>query len=175
MKFDSIAEIFSANDDAHSELKHVLADVTEDRSNKRIYGEAWNIAEIVEHISIVDEGASKICAKLLGKAEAAAAASVGVTVSDNFLKHYSAISEVKLEAPDRVKPTGEQTVAQSLSRIDENRARLRDLIPRFESSDGGAKFPHPYFGDMTAVEWLILIGGHERRHTEQIRRLLAKH
>jgi len=36
MKFDSIAEIFSSNDDAHYELKRVLADVAEDRVNNAL-------------------------------------------------------------------------------------------------------------------------------------------
>jgi hypothetical protein len=48
------------------------------------------------------------------------------------------------------------------------------MIPQFEASSGEATFPHPYFGEMTAVEWLILAGGHEKRHTDQIRRLLDK-
>lgn len=176
MKFNSIAEICSANEAIHDELKAFLSSVDDDRAQRRVEGEAWNVAEIVEHISMVDEGVCRISAKILGESETARAASAasGVTVSDNFLKHYSTISDVKLEAPDRVRPTGEKTIAQSLSRIDENLARLREMVPQFEAASGEATFPHPYFGEMTAIEWLILAGGHEKRHTEQIRRLLEK-
>jgi hypothetical protein len=175
MKFNSIAEICSANDEIHAQLVDLISNIDNERAHKRVDGEDWSVAEIVEHISMVDEGVSRICAKLLGKPETAKALSAaGVTVSDNFLKHYSSINDVKLVAPDRVRPTGEQTIARSLSSIGENLARLREMIPQFEASSGEATFPHPYFGEMTAVEWLILAGGHEKRHTDQIRRLLDK-
>ena len=174
MNFKTIADIYAANAEIHDGLKNLVSTISENQAHASIDGEPWTITQIVEHISIVDEGASKICARLLGKSEAVAAAAGGVTVSDNFRKHYSMINEVKLEAPDRVQPTGTQTIAESIARIDGNRARLGELRSSFEITDDTAKFPHPYFGDMSAVEWLILIGGHEQRHADQIRRLLDR-
>ena len=35
------------------------------------------------------------------------------------------------------------------------------------------KFPHPFFGELSATEWLVLLGGHEARHTAQIERILS--
>jgi len=44
----------------------------------------------------------------------------------------------------------------------------------FETNDGNQnKFPHPYFGDLSAIEWLVLIGGHEVRHLRQIKGMIA--
>lgn len=176
MNFKSVADIYAANDAIHAGLKDLVSTISEEQARASVEGSEWTIAQIVEHISIVDEGASKICSKLLRKLEAVAAAAAGgaVTVSDNFLKHYSTINEVKLEAPERVRPTGTQTIAESLTRIDENRSRLRQLLPRFETSQSETRFPHPYFGELSAVEWLILIGGHEQRHLNQIRRMLDR-
>jgi hypothetical protein len=174
MNFQSIADIYAANDEIHAGLKVLVSTISGEQARAFVEGSEWTIEQIVEHIAIVDEGASKLCSKLLGKEETAASASTSgaVTVSDNFLKHYSTINEIKLEAPERVRPTSTQTIAESLARIDENRSRLRELQSRFETTDGEAKFPHPYFGEMSAVEWLILIGGHEQRHANQIGRLL---
>ena len=60
-------------------------------------------------------------------------------------------------------------------KLDETRKSLEDLRPMFESVECSEfKFPHPFFGDLTAHEWLALVGGHELRHTQQIERILAQ-
>lgn len=176
MQFDSITDIFVENDRVRADLVAVVSDLSDELAFRPIDGEKWTIAQIVEHISIVDEGASKICAKLLGKSEPkSTTAGTAVRVSENFLRHYTTINDVKLEAPERVQPSGTVSISDSIARMDQNRKRLRELQPQFESSGGNpATFPHPYFGQMTAVEWLILIGGHEARHTTQIRKLLER-
>ena len=45
---------------------------------------------------------------------------------------------------------------------------LKPLFEKYDASE--PKFPHPYLGDMTAVEWLAMYGAHERRHLRQIER-----
>ena len=59
--------------------------------------------------------------------------------------------------------------------MENSRERLNELRPLFEEFDGDtAKFPHPYFGDLSAVEWLVLLGGHEERHLKQIQTNVGK-
>jgi hypothetical protein len=59
--------------------------------------------------------------------------------------------------------------------MEDNRKKLEELRPMFEAWDSeNFKFPHPHFGDMSAIEWLSLIGGHEERHLRQIERLLEQ-
>jgi hypothetical protein len=59
--------------------------------------------------------------------------------------------------------------------MDENRTRLAELRPLFDSVDcSGHTFPHPAFGDLTAHDWLALLGGHETRHIAQIGRVSGK-
>lgn len=128
-------------------------------------------AQIVEHVSIVESGMVRICAKLLRKAEAEGRRSDGtVNVSDNFMEKSAEIATIKFEAPEIVHPTGEKTIADSITKMEESRTAREELRPAFESFDGNAhKFSHPFFGDLSAVEWLILIGGHEARHLNQIK------
>ncbi|NNE65356.1 MAG: hypothetical protein HKN33_02220 [Pyrinomonadaceae bacterium] len=48
------------------------------------------------------------------------------------------------------------------------------MKPLFEETNGTVlSFPHPAFGKLTAIDWLVLIGGHENRHTSQIERILS--
>jgi len=85
------------------------------------------------------------------------------------------VAGLKVEAPERVQPTGEATVAQSLAKMDETSKTFDSLRSDLEEFDlSHHKFPHPFFGDITAAEWLVLAGGHEARHTKQIEKLKEK-
>jgi len=94
-------------------------------------------------------------------------------ISETFLQQASIPR--KLQAPERVHPTGKLTVTESLANMDENRQKLEELRPLFESVECSEfKFPHPAFGDISLHEWLALLGGHEIRHTQQIENLLSR-
>jgi len=124
----------------------------------------------------VQNGMTKISAKLLTQAQAAGVTSDGAAkLSENFAAKAAEAAAVKLEAPDRVRPTGNQSVEESLKKMDETRVELEKLRPLFESVEcSDYKFPHPFMGDLTAHEWLALVGGHEARHLRQIENRLAK-
>ena len=174
MNFPSVDYIFDENDRVRGKLKDLLANVSDQESNRSHDGEKWTVAQIVEHIAIADEGMSKVCAKLIKSSRDASLPSPGsVFVSDDFIKRSVDALNVKVEAPERVRPTGNASIAESLARMDASRTLLNQIRPLFVQFDGNAeKFPHPFFGEMTAVEWLVMIGSHEARHTRQIEQLL---
>ena len=176
MKYKTIAEIYDANDKIRARLKTLAASLPEDKANQVPDGEKWSAAQIVEHIAMVDEATMKICTKLLGKAKETGAASDGTaTISDGFLQKGEEIASIRIEAPSVVQPSGGQTIAESIARMDENADRLRELRPIFETVGANEfKFPHPFFGEITAHEWLALTGGPELRHIKQIERLVKK-
>ena len=176
MNYQTISEIYEANDRVRAKLKATVAHLNDEQANTLPNGEKWTVKEFVEHISIVDEGIMRISAKLLNAAKEKGGASDGsAKFTEEFLRKIAGGRDAKFEAPDRVRPTGRKTIAESLAKLDETRARLDELRPLFESVDcGDLKFPHPAFGDMTAHEWLALLGGHEARHIKQIEAVLAK-
>ncbi len=174
MRYETIADIYSAKEQARDRLTSTVASISDQEAVALPDDEKWTIQQIVEHISMVDTGISRICANLLEGAKQAGKPSDGtVAVSADFFEMVAATG--KMEAPDRVKPSGNVTIAEALERLDANRPAFQALRFDLETFDvSEPKFPHPYFGDMTAVEWLIVAGGHETRHTAQIERLLAK-
>ncbi len=176
MKYETIEQIYLGNSKVRGRLKSLLSTLTDDQISARPEGEKWSVADIVEHIAMVDEGAVKICAKLLKKAEEAGNVSDGkVTISDEFLQKGVEIAAMKVEAPSFVRPSGQKTISESLARLDESDARLAEMRGQFESVGATEfKFPHPFFGDITAHEWLALKGGHEMRHIKQIQNVLDK-
>ena len=175
MEYTTIDEIYSDNDQIRDRLLKMIDSIADSELRARPNDEKWCIEQIFEHIAMVDEGMAKICRKLLSEAEKSDLKSSGVTISDVFKTYTDGVGEIKLEAPERVQPTGQQNVAGSKEKLNESQALFEVLRPRFHEFDGvGLKFPHPYFGPLSAQDWLVLVGKHADRHTRQIEKLAEK-
>lgn len=174
MNNQTISDIYATNDKIRERTKRLAAELTDEQSVHLPDGEKWTIAHIIEHIAIVQDGMTRISAKLLNEAKAAGKQSDGAAqISENFAKKAAEAQQLKFEAPERVHPTGNQTIAESLNKMEETRGKLEELRPLFESVESSDfKFPHPFMGDLTATEWLALVGGHEARHLRQIEKML---
>ena len=133
----------------------------------------WSVAELVEHLSIVEGNVAGLLGKLLGKAEesGAGAAAAGDFDPVSIEEFVERTRGVKLEAPERIRPTG-LSLADSLARLRDSRAALQALRPRVERADGRAlRFPHPVWGPLDLYQWLLFVGAHEDRHLAQIEAL----
>lgn len=169
-----IDEIFEYNAAVREELRAVVGGISAEQEFAVPEGEAtWSAAQILEHLSLTEEGMGKICSMLLrastpdeGKA---------ADYSDGFIERAIRFDKVKVKTPPTGEPTGAITAADSLRKMDSNRAKLETKRHRFKENDPcSASFPHPYLGEMTALEWLALIGMHEKRHLRQLKELLAR-
>lgn len=170
MSNQTIGDVYANNDKIREQTKQLVASITDEQATDLPAGEKWTIAQIIEHIAIVQDGMAKISAKLLTQAQTAGKSSDGaIRLSENFMTKAAEAKQLKFEAPDRVHPKGNQSIAESLGKMDETRGVLQDLRPLFEGVEcSDFKFPHPFMGDLTAHEWLALVGGHEARHLRQI-------
>ena len=176
MRYESIADIYSANEKIRESFVATIANVTDAEASALPDGEKWTVRQLVEHVSIVEQSITRLCAKLVGAAKAEGNLADGnIGVSNETIAKWAASADAKLEAPERVQPTGDVSIADALEQLSTNIDVLAALHHDLETYDMTAhKFPHPYFGDLTATEWLVLIGGHERRHTIQLQKLLEK-
>ncbi|MEP7214306.1 MAG: DinB family protein [Acidobacteriota bacterium] len=176
MKIETVSAAFDANEKAHQKFETVVRSLNDDLAERQFEGEKWSIALIVEHLALVEDAMSRICAKLLSKAEAGGKASDGgIEISPEFYSKGEEITQIKLEAPERVHPAGGKSISESLAMMDESRERFEQMRPAFEEYDCREhKFPHPFFGDLSAAEWLVLTGGHKVRHLRQIQKLVEK-
>ncbi len=177
MSQQTIKDIYAANNAIREKTKQIIANLSDEQTAFLPEGEKWTIAHTIEHVAIVQDGMSKISAKLLKKAQDLGKTSDGAArFSETFMQKAAAARDLKLEAPEQAHPTGNQSIAESLKKMDETQRRLEELQPLFESVDSSDfKFSHPFLGDLTAHEWLALVGGHEARHLRQIENMLAKH
>jgi len=147
-----------------------------DEENKLAAGEQWTPGHLVEHVSIVYGGMAGICSKLIAKAKDTGAVPDGtMAISPEYFEKLSGSATRKVEAPERVRPTGGVSIAESMQRLSSSDDAFKSMRDDFETVGlSASKFPHPFFGDLTAVEWLILAGLHEHRHTGQLQQMVAK-
>lgn len=172
----SLDDIYQANGEVRERLRAAVSGLTDEQLSARPEGEKWSIAQVVEHINIVNEASIKICSKLLAESEAkAGGASSEINLGETFGPKSREVAGVKLEAPERVQPNAGRSVSESLEQLVKNAQTLEEMKAMFAERDcTNKKFPHPFFGDLNAHEWLILSGGHETRHLAQIEKIKEK-
>lgn len=178
MSYNSVAEIYEAIDESRGRLLASIESLGEGQDVFRPGPDRWSIAEIVEHLSLVEGQIARLFHVMLSKAEAAGASRDETEAAAPFaapvsIEHFvEALREKKLQAPDRARPGGASTLADSLARLEESRAALHSLRPRLERIDGAALlYPHPAAGPINAYQWLLFVGSHEDRHLLQIEAL----
>lgn len=176
MIFNSVAEIYDSIDKTRSRLLETLNSLDEGQRHAKENEEGWTVTQIAEHLGIVESGMGKIISRLLKQAEEDGVTSDGaLNPPVSFEVIVRLMQGRKVEAPERVQPMGDQSLEESLSVLAENRKRLHEIRERLEAVDASNHtFPHPFFKELTAYQWLGMVGLHEMRHHEQIMRILEK-
>lgn len=175
MIYQTVGDIYEAIDKTRAKLKEKIASLSDEQLAQREDENGWTVAEIIEHLATVENGGLRIAQKLLKESDRENVVWNGTFREPlSFVEKAALIQDRKLQAPERVRPTGTLSIAESLAKLDENRRALSDLRLQLEAVDvSGATFPHPFFGELNAYEWLVVVGLHERRHLAQIERILA--
>ncbi len=150
------------------ELLHLVERLSDERLFQRPGAEVWSPAEVLEHISRVEESAGKIIRRLrrvaLGEADPFPPSPAGQTRPDG-----------RWLAPPPMEPTGGLTRAELLERLQTVRQRLL-----LEVAESGERLPlpptyaHPFLGELTALGWLQTLAYHERHHLRQIQERLKE-
>src|SRR4051794_26971580 len=107
MRYESIADIYSANAKIRAGLEMVLGGVSPEEAAQRPDAADWSIQQIVEHLALVGGGTARICTKLVDGARADNKPADGsFTLSDEFNHRSEMAAAAKIVAPERVQPTG---------------------------------------------------------------------
>lgn len=187
MNYESIADIYAANEAVRRRLAERVENLNDAQQNFRPEEGAWSIADILEHLSIIEKNMVQLFGILLAKTESAAAASVhdagdASPAGDAPPRPFQPFSmealintvrDKKLTAPEPMRPNGQASLADSLASLQGTRAAIESLRPRLEAADlSVAAYPHPHWGDLNLAQWLAFIGLHEGRHLAQVKRLM---
>jgi hypothetical protein len=189
--YQSISDIYAANETVRRQITARVETLSDTQQTLHPTEGCWSVAEIVEHLSIIEQSMVRLIGMLLNKAGSASAETASApTTGDDAqaathaaarpfkpftLDHFvETIRDKKLTAPEQVRPSGQLALADSLASLERTRAAVESFRPRLESAVDldAATYPHPFFGELNASQWLAFIGHHEARHLRQIERLL---
>ena len=174
MSYNSVSEIYDDLDRTRARLLQTVEGLTGEQRAFRPAPDKWTVAQLCDHLAIVEANILNLVSRVLAKAEesgtARAADAPFAPVSiDEFVEQTRG---VKLNAPEAVRPGDSRPLADSLAALRESRAALHALRPRLERADGHAlRFPHPSWGPLNLYQWLLFVGAHEDRHLAQIEAL----
>lgn len=168
-----IREVIAALHEAQQETDALCAALTAQDASRRL-GDGWSVAEVVEHMAIVEDGAGRVVGTLAKQVAGVPETSNAPVASS--LDHFRATdpSFHKLVAPEMVEPKSGAAIAESLERMRASRARLVAALEKASGTAlGTAHFPHPRFGPLDGYQWALLAAQHQLRHLVQIRNILA--
>ncbi len=129
----------------------------------------WSAAEVAEHIAISEETLLKLVSQQIMKSPAAPEKKEGVKGKEELLRKALINRSVKAQAPEMLKPINRWTNRDELVKaFNASRDQTIEYIKTTQEDLRSHFGPHPFFKDLDAYQWLILLAGHSERHTLQI-------
>jgi DinB family protein len=166
----AMKRILKRLDSIHQELIDTVTPIDSKVFAARPSEDEWSVAEIVQHLSLVEE--------LVIKSLEGSIARPPQRLS--FFRRFIPTSIVsirllRVKAPKAVNPT---VVPEKNDGID-NLNRVRDALKSLCSAHNERRFRqlvfnHPFLGKINGVATVSFVGYHEQRHLKQIREVLKK-
>lgn len=169
-------ELFALMDSHRAALERAVAEVPRELRERRPAAERWSVAEVLEHLALVEERVGRALAAAL---TAARDAGLGVERETSSVAGSIDIDRVidrseRRAANEFARPRAGLDAEAALARLVEHRRELRAIIA---SADGLAlgevTAMNPVMGPLNIYQWMLFVAGHEARHTAQIRECLA--
>jgi hypothetical protein len=168
-------ETMSFVEEKRQELLDSFDGVSGDRLSQRAAPDGWSVAEILEHLRMVEAGIARLITKRVGQARDAGLGEETLTTSvmPSFDRHQAMLESAVLQAPQAVRPRTDVGISEALDGLESSREALRSAVVLADGlSLGEIKHNHPILGELDLYQWLIFLGQHEGRHRNQIQRTL---
>jgi hypothetical protein len=136
----------------------------------------WSVAEILEHLSLVEGSITRLFAVRLAEARERGLSEETETtpVLSTFDLAKLLDRSYQVPASEAAQPPGKLDATAAWAALEAARQAFRETIL---SGDGLAlgevvhPRPHPVFGVLNLYQWVAFAGGHEARHAAQIREI----
>ncbi len=142
---------------------------------RRAASDGWSVAEIIEHLRMVEAGVARLITKRTGQARADGLGEEKETSSviPSFDKHAAYLEATVLKSPPMVQPRPNIDINEALDGLESSREALRAAVVTADGlALGQIKHTHVVLGELDLYQWLIFVGQHENRHKKQIERTL---
>lgn len=169
-------EVLTYLDTQRAVLERAVTAVPPELRERRPAPGRWSVAEILEHVALVESQISWLLATRIDEARAAGLGperEVSPVLPTLDLTRVLDRSR-RLAAGDSTQPRAGLDASSAEIALTHAREALRGTIL---SADGLAlaqlSAPNPVLGSLNAYQWVLFAGAHEARHAEQIREVAA--
>jgi hypothetical protein len=171
-----IREVLEYLDTHRAALKRAVAAVSPELRGRRPAPERWSVAEVLEHLGLVERHITRLLQNLISEGRAAG---IGPEQETSLVVPTLDLSRLlnrsrREPASDAAKPREGLDASAAEAALVRQREALRATLL---SADGLAlaevSAPNPVLGVLNASQWVLFIGGHEARHTAQIQEIAA--
>ena len=166
------SELLHHLDTQHERLRRAVERIPPDRRSEKPTPERWSVAEVIEHLSIVETRIGRVFMTKLDEARAAGSVAletdespvVGTIDMDRVLDRSRRITTAE---PSR--PSGALDADAAWAALERARETLCDSVRAADGLALGAiVHPHPVLGPINLYQWIAFVGGHEARHAAQV-------
>jgi hypothetical protein len=163
--------------DSQAHLIAACGGLTEDQWRWRPDDATWSALDNVEHLAVVERGSARMLVEGMTHPEAADApvreAAVLAVYDERMVTSLLGRTE-KADAPDRVRPKGRfASGAEALANFNEWRTKLTAWADAPTWPPASKVAPHPRFGQIDGVQWMLFLGAHAERHVRQLADVLT--
>ncbi|MCG1022704.1 DinB family protein [Sutcliffiella horikoshii] len=151
---------------AREELLELLEGISEEQLHQK-HDNLWTVSQNVEHLYLIEN-------KITNGLKKAIESESEVEEKDLPLAKMLANRTYKVEAPEDITPSEHPyTKAELIELLEQSRTNLNTFIQEVDDiALHKYGFKHRWIGDLSAQQWVQLIGFHERRHIDQINQTL---
>lgn len=167
-----IQEVLAVLDDTRESLRNAIAGIPVEKHAVRPSDDRWSVAEVVEHLGLVETRIAQMISEKIGAArDAGLARESEATPASRMLDINAVIDRSKpITASEASQPRSGLSTTDGLKVLSERREDLRNAVSAADGlALGTVEIPHARLGTLNVYQWLLFLAGHEARHTDQIR------
>ena len=157
-------------DSTRTKLLQLIGPLDEPTLNRRPSENEWSIAEIVNHLYLVEERVIKDLEKALAR-EPRRPGLMRRLVPTSIV----ASRLIRVKAPKAVDPIGKPETHGNIADLKQTRQQLKQLCETYGRERlSRTTFKHPFLGEITGVATVSFVGYHEQRHLKQMKEVLRR-
>ena len=169
MKTAERAEILSHLQKSRADLLQSVSDINGTDFIQKASNEIWSIAEIVEHLVLIDES---LFNSILYKAEQIPDTTPETVPNEKILYVVPNPKYGKVAAPENLVPQSTyNSKEEALMAFNTNRDRIENFVKTTDLPLERIAFKHFALGLLNGKNWLVFMAAHCQRHINQIRDL----
>lgn len=158
----------------HAALRAAVDSVPAADRQRQPGTDRWSVAQVVEHLAIVEARIAGMFAKAadLARANGKKADDEAVLAPDLLDVEPLLDRTQRRTASEASRPQGGLDAATALTRLEGERSKFRDaVIAADDVALDDAITNHPRLGALNMYQWVLFTGAHESRHAAQIREI----